>query len=369
MSNMNSKASKHVYVGMSGGVDSSVAAALLVKQGWQVTGVHLRLWDQASKDNHNVTLVDQSLEHASQVAALLNIPFQVIDATTEFRRAVVDYFINAHKKGETPNPCFVCNRLIKWGLFLDIAKRNGAEKLASGHYARIAKRPDGLIELYRAKDLLKDQSYVLASLLQEQLANVLFPLGDLTKSETREIARSYNFKIRTTEESQDLCFLEGQSQEEFLKRYAPDLFEKGAILNVNGQVIGEHNGLVNYTIGQRKGIKLSHPDPLYVLEKDVNKNIIIVGTRDSLGKQIIRVENVNWILGREPQLPARFDVKIRYQSAFYQATISKALNSGYDILFDGIVRDPTPGQYAVFYQGDMVIGSGLIIRAIVGEQS
>lgn len=368
MSKIKSLDIKHVYVGLSGGVDSSVAAALLLEQGYQVTGVHLRLWEPALMHSHHESDLNRSHEQAGQVAALLGIPFLMIDATVEFKRAVVDYFINAHKSGHTPNPCFICNRLIKWGLFLEIAKSKGADKLASGHYARIAVRPDGLVELFRAKDVMKDQSYVLAGLTQSQLTSVLFPLGELTKSETRAIARRLNFPIRATEESQDLCFLEEASQEEFLLQYAPDLFEKGFILNVDGEVIGEHKGLANYTIGQRKGINLSHPLPLYVIEKDAIKNQIVVGTRDRLGKRSIRVEEVNWVLGVEPQLPAQFDVKIRYQSAFYQATITKARNSGYDILFDAIVRDPTPGQFAVFYQGELVVGSGLITKAIVGEQ-
>lgn len=358
-----------VVVAMSGGVDSSVAAALLVEQGYRVSGMMLRLWNRDNLDGHEGSTADNSLERARSVAQQLQIPFHEIDATTEFRKMVVDYFINSHQMGITPNPCFMCNRSIKWGLLLNAVAQCGGERLASGHYARIDRGVDGIYRLYKAKDILKDQSYVLAGLNQFQLSHAMFPLGSLTKREAREIAHRYNFPIKQHEESQDLCFLEGQSQEVFLKKYSPVLFIPGEIRTIDGRVIGEHSGLANYTIGQRKGIKLSHSDPYFVIKKDLASNSITVGTRENLGINRITITEVNWISGKAPVLPAAFTVKIRYKSGFFEAIISKPHDCGYDIIFKDIIRDPTPGQYAVFYDGDRVVGSGVITETQGGEET
>ena len=359
----------NVTVGMSGGVDSSVAAMLLVEKGYQVSGVMLRLFEPYKINNQISNGFEQARDQAERVARQIGIPFQLIDATSEFKQAVIDYFIRSHKSGITPNPCFVCNRTIKWGLLLDKARSLGANKLASGHYARIIRAEDGVYELYRAKDLSKDQSYVLSGLNQKQLAHVLFPLGETTKNETREIAHRYDFPTRDQEESQDLCFLEGLTQEEYLERNAGDLFVKGEIKNLDGKVLGEHNGLVNYTVGQRKRIRVSSAEPLYVLRKDVENNVVIVGAKEQLGTRRIRITDVNWVSGSHPHLPATYQTKIRYQSAFYQASVSKTSATEYDIIFEDIIRDPTPGQYAVFYKGEMVVGSGIIIKTHVGEET
>ena len=359
---------KHVVVAMSGGVDSSVAAALLVEQGYQVTGIMMRLWESERPDDDGITLFNRSLTQAREVAQHLHISFHEINATTEFRTKVVEYFIRSHQKGITPNPCFVCNRSIKWGLLLDIAIKLGADRLASGHYARANRGDDGIYKLYKGKDIHKDQSYVLAGLNQYQLAHVMFPLGNLEKSETRAIAHRYGFPRRNQEESQDLCFLEGKNQEEFLKKYAPELFKGGDIRTIDGRVIGEHSGLANYTIGQRKGIRLSHSEPFFVLKKEWESNSIIVGTRSQLGIRRVTISEINWTSGKEPELPANYQVKIRYKSALIDATITQPHDSEYDIIFKDIVRDPTPGQYVVIYDGESVVGSGVITDTHYGDE-
>ncbi len=358
----------HVVVAMSGGVDSSVAAALLVEQGYKVTGIMMRLWESERPDDDGKTLYNRSLTQAREVAQQLHIPFHEINATAEFRTKVVEYFIRSHQKGITPNPCFVCNRLIKWGLLLDTAKKLGADRLASGHYASVNRGDDGIYKLYKGKDILKDQSYVLAGLNQFQLAQVMFPLGKLTKTETRRIAHRYGFLIRDQEESQDLCFLEGRNQEEFLMKYAPELFYDGDICTVDGRVVGKHSGLANYTIGQRKGIKLSHSEPYFVLKKEWESNSIIVGTRSQLGTSRVTISEVNWTSGKEPVLPAKYQVKIRYKSALINTFITQLHDSEYDIIFKDIVRDPTPGQYAVIYDGESVVGSGVITDTHYGDE-
>lgn len=358
---------QHVVVAMSGGVDSSVAAALLVEQGFQVTGVMMRTWQSANTGTSVNIAFDQSLERAGKIAEQLQISFQVVDVTADFRKAVIEYFIKSHGYGVTPNPCFVCNRHIKWGLLMGLATGSGADKLASGHYAQVRRGEDGLYRLFKAVDKEKDQSYVLSGLTQAQLARAMFPLGQITKKETRGIAYRYNFKIEESEESQDLCFLEGQSQEEFLRRYSPDLFVPGVIRTPEGEIIGKHSGLALYTIGQRKGILISHSEPYYVLSKDISTNTLVVGTRSHMGIKRIKVSDVNWVSDIEPSLPAVFQVKVRYRSLAVEAVIMKAQSSGYNITFNESVRDPTPGQYAVFYDNEMVIGSGVIAETLAGE--
>ncbi|HNR01155.1 MAG TPA: tRNA 2-thiouridine(34) synthase MnmA [Anaerolineaceae bacterium] len=355
----------NITVAMSGGVDSSVAAALLVEKGFSVTGVMLQTWADGTTPGMNGIAQERACEIANQ----LQIPFQVVNVTSEFKKQVINYFIESHSNGVTPNPCYVCNRSIKWGLLLDYALRSGADKLASGHYAQLKRGENGNYLLYRAMDKTKDQSYVLAALQQSQLRYAMFPLGKYSKKEIRDVAHSYNFPIKEEEESQDLCFLEGSSQEDFLRRYAPELFSPGVITTEEGDVIGKHEGLALYTIGQRKGIQISHREPYYILSKDVQTNSLVVGTRSALGKRQIRVTNVNWISGEEPPLPSQFQIKVRYRADAVEGLITRDRSSSYNITFKELVRDPTPGQYAVFYDGDMVVGSGVISGVPAGVNS
>lgn len=358
-------ANQLIMVAMSGGVDSSVTAALLCEQGYQVSGIMMRLFGTDSGEDNYA----RSLTTAREVSKILDIPFQVIDFREEFRTRIIEYFIESHRKGGTPNPCFICNRQIKWGLLLDFALKQGINWLASGHYARIGVNSVGMIELYKAVDAGKDQSYILSGLDQATLAHVVLPLGNLKKEQTRDIARRYGFSFANGKESQDLCFIDGMEQEEFLWNYAPQLFTPGEIRTTDGQLVGEHNGLANYTIGQRKGLGAGNREPIYVLHKDIPNNLLIIGTRSELGVNKVSVTDLNWISGKEPPLPDDFEVKIRYRSNPKLATIRRMNDTVYDIIFAEPVRDPTPGQFAVFYKSDKVIGSAVICNTISGENS
>lgn len=362
---MNETKKNKVVVGMSGGVDSTTAALLLREKGYEVRGVMMRLYDPQDSTESTTP----AIEHARAVADKLAIPFEVLDLRDAFRKSVYAYFIKSHEQGVTPNPCFMCNRLVKWGLLMDHVLSQGINWLASGHYVRTVRRPDGIVELFRGVDPQKDQSYVLSGLTQAQLAHAIFPLGEMKKVQTREIARRHNLNFEQVGESQDLCFLDGQSQEEYLQKHAPYLFEPGDIFTTGGERVGRHNGLANYTIGQRKGLGAGHSEPIFVLRKDTQSNSLIVGDRAMLGAKQIRVATPNWISGEAPDLPIDVDIKIRYRSNFLKGRITRMDEAGCDIIFDEPVRDPTPGQFAVFYHGDNVLGSAVITCSAQGEDS
>ncbi|HRQ32705.1 MAG TPA: tRNA 2-thiouridine(34) synthase MnmA, partial [Anaerolineales bacterium] len=240
-------------VAMSGGVDSSVAAALLKEQGYEVIGMMLRLWSEPGKEESNRCCTPDSMAQARRVAALLDIPFYVIDAKDVFRETVVEYFLEGYARGETPNPCLVCNRKIRWTFLLDHALALGADFMATGHYARV-RNENGKVELLRAVDRNKDQSYVLHVLDQEKLKHALFPVGEFTKPEIRQIAEKHGLPTASRKDSQDLCFLAGEDYRNFLQRNAAEMLKPGEIVTRDGEAIGSHNGLANYTIGQRKGL-------------------------------------------------------------------------------------------------------------------
>src|SRR5512134_3406731 len=271
-----------VVVAMSGGVDSSVAAALLKEQGYDVVGMMLRLWSEPGKEDSNRCCTPDSMAQARRVAAKLDIPFYVIDAKNVFRETVVQYFLDGYARGETPNPCLICNRQIRWTFLLDHALALGADYMATGHYVRIRQADNGY-QLLRAVDKNKDQSYVLHVLNQEKLARALFPIGDYPKTEIRAIAERHGLPTASRKDSQDLCFLAGEDYRNFLQRNAAGMLRSGEIVTREGRSIGEHNGLANYTIGQRKGLGVASSVPLYVLGKNSIDNTLIVGTQDELG--------------------------------------------------------------------------------------
>lgn len=345
---------------MSGGVDSSVAAALLVDQGYRVTGMMLRLWSEEGKEDSNRCCTPDAMAQARRVAAQLGIPFYALDVQETFHRQVVQSFLDGYRSGVTPNPCTVCNRQIRWGFLMEHARAFGADFLATGHYARIRRSGDR-VELLRGVDRKKDQSYVMSVLSQEQLQKTIFPLGDLTKPEVREIAREHKLAAAERADSQDLCFLAGEDYRDFLRRHAPDTGLPGRILNTAGEVVGKHQGLPFYTIGQRKGLGIAAPEPLYVLEKRLATNELLVGTQDELGRSEMRIGPVNWIDGQEPAEPLRAEVKIRYQAALAEAEIAPQPGGSARVTFDHPLRDITPGQLAALYQGEKVLGSGMIL--------
>jgi tRNA-specific 2-thiouridylase len=345
---------------MSGGVDSSVAAALLKEQGYDVMGMMLRLWSEPGKEDSNRCCTPDSMAQARRVAAKLDIPFYVVDAKNVFRETVVQYFLDGYASGETPNPCLICNRQIRWTFLLEHALALGADYMATGHYVRMKKDERGKSELLRAVDRSKDQSYVLHVLDQEKLAKALFPVGDYPKPEIRALAEKFGLPTASRPDSQDLCFLAGEDYRNFLQRNAAEMLIPGEIVRRDGRSVGEHNGLANYTIGQRKGLGGASPVPLYVLGKNSATNTLIVGTQDELGSRELTARDVNWLAGEAPQRPFRAEVKIRYTAKEAEALVTPLEGDQAQVRFDAPQRDITAGQAAVFFQGDVVIGGGII---------
>jgi tRNA-specific 2-thiouridylase len=350
-----------VVVAMSGGVDSSVAAALLKEQGYDVIGMMLRLWSEPGKEDSNRCCTPDSMAQARRVAAKLDIPFYVIDAKDIFHKTVVQYFLDGYARGETPNPCLICNRQIRWTFLLDHALALGADFMATGHYVRVRKNENGKFELLRAVDRSKDQSYVLHVLNQEKLAKAFFPIGDYPKTEIRAIAEKFGLPTATRKDSQDLCFLAGDDYRNFLQRNAAEMLKPGEILTRDGRSVGEHTGLANYTIGQRKGLGLASPVPLYVLGKNSVTNTLIVGTQEELGSRELMARDVNWLSGEMPGETFRAEVKIRYTAKEAEALVTPMERGRAQVRFEAPQRDITAGQAAVFFRGDLMIGGGIIL--------
>jgi len=349
-----------IAVAMSGGVDSSVAAALLVEQGYPVIGLMLRLWSEPGTENENRCCTPDAMAQARRVAAQLGIPFYAVDARERFKDVVVQTFLSGYAQGLTPNPCIACNRLIRWGYLLDTAIALGAQGMATGHYARLKTLEDGNVQLLRGVDPRKDQSYVLSGLRQDQLKRTILPLGDYEKPQVRELARKFDLPVAERAESQDLCFLAGQDYREFLGRNMQGIARPGPIVDKNGLVLGEHQGLAFYTIGQRKGIGLASAEPLYVLEKDVRANTLVVGGLADLGRNELIAWQVNWTSGNVPEEPFAAEVKIRYKAELARASVIPFGGDQAKVVFEHSMRDITPGQLAVFYNNEIVVGGGLI---------
>jgi len=347
-------------VAMSGGVDSSVAAALLKEQGYEVIGMMLRLWSEPGKEDSNRCCTPDSMAQARRVAAKLEIPFYVIDAKDVFRETVVEYFLEGYARGATPNPCLICNQKIRWTFLLDHALALGADYMATGHYVRIRKDENGRSELLRAIDRNKDQSYVLHVLNQEKLKHALFPVGDYPKPEIRQIAEKYGLPTASRKDSQDLCFLAGEDYRSFLQRNAAEMLKPGELVTRDGKLLGTHSGLANYTIGQRKGLGVASSVPLYVLGKNATNNTVIVGTQDELGLRELIAHDVKWLAGEIPVEPFHAEVKIRYTAKEAEALVTPIGEDQVQVQFDAPQRDITAGQAAVFYHGDLMIGGGII---------
>ena len=367
-----------VVVAMSGGVDSSVAAALLKKQGFDVVGVFMKFWHDrrslggvGNGENRCCSIKSEKL--ARLVAKQLEIPFYVLNVEKEFKKSVVDYFLEEYKKGNTPNPCVVCNKEIKFGFLIKKALSLGAEFLATGHYARLAtKYEKGTnirkkeFKLLKGKDKNKDQSYFLWQLNQKQLNHILFPVGEYTKSEVRKLAKKFKLPTAQTPESQEVCFVQNATNG-FLKKYLKT--KPGKIMNTEGKVLGRHQGLWFYTIGQRKGIEVQQ-GPYFVVDKDIKKNILIVSKdQKDLEKKELIAGDVNWIA--KQKLPVSAEIKIRYKSDFAKAKIFELGNKKIKIVFVKPQKAITPGQSAVFYapvrslqakegKGGQLLGGGVI---------
>jgi len=354
-----------VVVAMSGGVDSSTVAALLVERGYRVIGIMLRLWSEPSSltmtapVSENRCCSPASVADARAVCAKLGIPFYLLNFEDDFKTHVVDYFVNGYTRGVTPNPCLRCNRLLKFGTLLDKARAFGADYLATGHYARVRERA-GKFELLRGRDRNKDQSYALCLLTQEQLARVMFPLGELTKDETRALARKFDLRVSEKVESQDLCFVSDGNYRDFLRRRVPHAFVPGDIVDTRGKVLGQHQGLANYTIGQRKGLGIAVGEPMFVIALDVEHNRVIVGRADELGRRELIAAEVNWIAGEPPCGEIDITAQIRYRARPVPARVVALDATRARVIFDTPLRDITPGQAVVFYDDDVCLGGGIV---------
>lgn len=341
---------QEVMLGMSGGVDSSVAAALLKEQGYFVAGVTLSLCE--GEDNNT--------PDAIRVCEKLSIPHFSFDLKKEFFEKVISDFSSKYIEGLTPNPCIECNRNIKFGKMLEIAKENGYEKIATGHYARVERNENGRYLLKKAKDESKDQSYVLYMLSQEQLSRVLFPLGEFSKAQIREKAEELSLVNANRPDSQDICFVPDGDYASFIENNFDFVSMKGEYVDINGNVLGQHNGVIRYTLGQRKGLGIALGKPQFVIDKNAKTNRVVLGDEEHLFKTRVEVTQVNFIPFDTLEKPMRVEAKLRYRHKASPAVIRQE-NDKVIIEFSEPQRAASPGQAAVFYDGDTVIGGGIII--------
>jgi len=337
---------KKVAVAMSGGVDSSLTAALLLERGFEVIGVTMLLSD------------GQDVSDARRVAEHLRISHHVADFRKIFRAEVENYFVAEYLRGRTPNPCVRCNKMIKFGALFDFAKNFGADFFSTGHYARVAFE-DGRFKLKKAVDVKKDQSYVLYNLTAQKLAQIILPLGDFAKDETRKLAAQMNLPVANKPDSQEICFVPNDDYKSFIANREPtaQALQAGNIVDLSGKVLGNHGGVANYTIGQRKGLGIAAPQPLYVTKLDVANKKVVVGTNDNLFTKNLTAIEPHWIY--KPPLPATLQAKIRYGSRFAECTVDETENF-LRVTFDEPQRAITSGQSIVFYDGDEVLGGAII---------
>jgi tRNA-uridine 2-sulfurtransferase len=356
---------KRVVVAMSGGVDSSVAAALLVEQGFEVIGVMLRLWAEidAGVDSSNKCCSLEAVDDARLVANKLGIPFYLVNAERPFRARVVDSFLSEYASAQTPNPCLVCNREIRFGYLWDYARSLEADLMATGHYARICRGDCDEYELWRGADRAKDQSYALHVLGQEALAHTVFPVGLYTKSQVRLLAAQRGLPTASKADSQDLCFVADGDYRRFLRDWAPEAVRPGPILDRQGRQIGTHHGLPFYTIGQRSGLGIAAAKPLYVLQLDLARNAVVVGAAEELGRDWLMTGKAHWVAGHAPSGPFEAGIQIRYRTPPVSAIVTPTADGQVEVSLSVPLRDITPGQAAVFYQGDRCLGGAIIMRS------
>lgn len=356
---------RRVVVGMSGGVDSSAAAALLLKEGWEVVGITLKLWPQDCVSRaEDKCCGPQAVTDARAVAHRLGIPFYLVDEADEFQQQVIGYFAEEYRAGRTPNPCVMCNEKLKFGTLIRRARQLGADWVATGHYARVGHGAGegGRHLLRRGRDPRKDQSYFLFSLRQDQLARTLFPLGELTKADTRDVARGSALKTAEKEESMEICFVPDNDYGRFLEQARLVERHRGEIVDLHGRVLGQHDGIEFFTVGQRRGLGIAAAQPLYVVELDAGRNRVVVGDAAALERDEFVVERCNWIPFERPPAALEATVKIRYNHPGTTATIEPRADGTAAIRLAEPQRAITPGQACVFYQDDLVLGGGWIGR-------
>lgn len=351
---------KKALVAMSGGVDSSVAAKLTQKAGFDCVGIHMKLHPCGTETYGDKCGSPRDEADAKSVAKRLEMPFVALDCSKQFEKKVVENFVTSYEQGETPNPCIECNRHLKFGHLYEKAAELGCEKVVTGHYARVKKMGDRW-QLLRALDPKKDQSYVLYFLTQEQLAHTYFPLGELEgKEQVRSLAEQFGFENANRPDSQDICFVPDGDYAAFLSRYTGKTYPEGNFVDLDGKVLGRHKGLVAYTVGQRRGLGLALAAPGYVIEKRIAQNEIVVAPHEYLLSTTLRVGNLNWIAFDRPPQTIRAQVCTRYQAPPVSANIEVLENGEALITFDTPQRRSAAGQSAVFYEGDVVLGGGII---------
>ncbi len=352
---------KKALIAMSGGVDSSLAAKLMTDRGFQCIGCTMKLYnnEDAGIERTRTCCSLDDVEDARSVAYALGMPFYVFNFTDDFRSTVIRRFIDSYEHGVTPNPCIDCNRFMKFGKLFDRAKILGCDYVVTGHYARIEEQ-DGVFLLKKAADESKDQSYVLYAMTQEQLAHVMFPLGDMRKTEVRALAEKCGFVNAAKPDSQDICFVPDGDYAGVIEKHTGHRPVCGNFVDKSGNVLGQHKGVIHYTIGQRRGLGISAPAPLYVCDICPHTNEVVLGGNDELFRREADVIDFNWISGAAPTHGLRCKAKIRYRHPEQWATVTPAGSSAVHIVFDEPQRAITPGQAAVLYDGDTVLGGGVI---------
>ncbi|SCP95207.1 tRNA 2-thiouridine(34) synthase MnmA [Anaerobium acetethylicum] len=355
-----------VVVGMSGGVDSSVAAYLLKEKGYDVIGVTMQIWQDEEHD-----LQEESggccglsaVDDARRVARALDIPYYVMNFKHEFKENVMDYFVDEYIKGRTPNPCIACNRYVKWESLLKRSLEIGADYIATGHYAQIEKLPNGRYALKKSATAAKDQTYALYNLTQDQLSHTLMPVGEYTKDEIRKIAETISLRVANKPDSQEICFIPDNDYAKFIEENTDAKIEEGNFVNTKGEVIGRHKGITHYTVGQRKGLNLSMGHPVFVLEIRPGTNEVVIGDSDEVFAKRLYADHLNFMSVDDIEGEVRVVAKIRYSHKGAPCTIEKVDADRLVCTFDEPQRAITPGQAVVFYDGDYVLGGGTIISA------
>jgi tRNA-specific 2-thiouridylase len=363
--------SKKVVVGMSGGVDSSVAAYLLQEQGYEVIGVTMEIWRKETNDvleREGGCCGLSAVEDARRVADILGIPHYVMNFRDIFQEKVIDYFVREYQAGRTPNPCIACNRYVKWEALLHRSLEIGADYIATGHYAAIRKLPNGRYTIARSQSVRKDQSYALYNLTQEQLSHTLMPVGAYDKDRIREIAAEQNLQVAHKPDSQEICFIPDNDYKRFLEEETKQKACAGNFVNRDGKVLGTHKGITHYTIGQRKGLDLAFGHPVFVTEIRPETNEVVIGESEDVFTDALLAENLQYMAVERYEEGQRMLAKIRYSDKGQMCTVQKLSGDTMVVVFDKKVRAVTPGQAVVFYDDDMVLGGGTIVRGFASEK-
>ena len=354
-----------VVVGMSGGVDSSVTAYLLLKAGYDVIGVTMQIWqdeDIEVQSTNSGCCGLSAVDDARRVARKLDIPYYVMNFKEEFKDSVIDYFVEEYQSGCTPNPCIACNRYVKWESLLDRSLSIGAAYIATGHYANVVKLQNGRYTLKKSVTADKDQTYALYNLTQDQLAHTLMPVGEYTKDEIRKIAKEIDIRVHNKPDSQEICFIPDNNYAKFISEYTNKEQDKGNFITPDGQVIGRHKGIINYTIGQRRGLNLSMGHPVFVLAIRPETNEVVIGNSDQVYSEKLYANNLNFMSIPNLEGDMKVTGKIRYSHKGSPCTIRKIDADTIKCVFDEPQRAITPGQAVVFYDKDIVVGGGTIMR-------